>query len=115
MVSMTGLPAAHWDVDPLAHTEDWIISTATDASPGGAGRLVVERLTLPPGSVLPAQQESPLVWVGVQDGVLGLTLEGERLPFRWQPGAERTFRPGQFCHRSRQGRGCCCATRATIL
>ena len=96
MVAITGLPAAHWDVDPIAHTEDRIISTAIDASPGGSAHLVLERLTLPPGGALPVQEASPFVWVGVQDGALGLTLEGERLPFRWKSGAERTFRPGQY-------------------
>jgi hypothetical protein len=35
------------------------------------------------------------VWTEVGAGALGLTLEGEHLPFRWKSGTERTFRPGQ--------------------
>ena len=33
-----------------------------------------------------------MTWTEVREGVLGLTLEGERLPFRWVSGEERTFR-----------------------
>jgi hypothetical protein len=91
-----GHASERWDVDPIAHAVDYPISTSADALPGGAGRIVLERLTLPPGSALPPQEANPLVWTGVGAGVLGLTLEGEHLPFRWKSGAERTFRPGQY-------------------
>jgi hypothetical protein len=82
--------------DPIAHSVDYLISTSADALPGGSGRLVLERLTLPPGSALPAQEASPLVWTEIGEGAVGLTLEGEQLPFRWKSGAERTFRGGQY-------------------
>jgi hypothetical protein len=56
----------------------------------------LERLTLPLGSALPPQEASPFTWTEVGEGALGLTLEGEQLPFRWKSGAERTFRHGQY-------------------
>jgi hypothetical protein len=86
----------YWSTDPMAHDGQSVISTSADTLPGGAARLVVERLTLPPGSALPAHEASPLVWTGVGAGTLGLTLEGQHLPFRWKSGTERTFRAGQF-------------------
>ena len=56
----------------------------------------LERLTLPPGSALPPQEAQPWVWTEVGSGVLGLRLEGDKLPFRWKSGAERMFRHGQY-------------------
>jgi hypothetical protein len=85
-----------WGTDPIAHSVDFLISTSADALPGGSARVVLERLTLPPGSALPAQEASPLVWTEIGEGAVGLTLEGESLPFRWKSGAERTFRGGQY-------------------
>lgn len=82
--------------DPIAHSVEWLISTSTDTLPGGSARLRLERITLPSGSALPPQEASPLVWTEVGAGALGLTLEGEHLPFRWKTGTERTFRPGQY-------------------
>ena len=86
----------YWSTDPMAHDGESVISTSAEALPGGTARLVVEQLTLPPGNALPAQEASPLAWTGVEAGALGLTLEGEHLPFRWKSGAERTFRAGQY-------------------
>jgi hypothetical protein len=79
--------------DPLLHTHDVVISTVADAFPTGPGRLVLERLTLPPGSALPPETATPWVWTRVGAGVLGLTLEGERLPSDWKSGTEREFLP----------------------
>jgi hypothetical protein len=75
---------------------DFLISTSAEALPGGSARLLLERLTLPPGSALPPQEASPFTWTELGEGALGLTLEGEQLPFRWKSGAERTFRHGQY-------------------
>jgi hypothetical protein len=75
--------------DPLVHAVDFVISSSADELAGGSGRLALERITLPVGSSLPPQEASPLVWTEVGSGVLGLTLEGERLPFRWKAGQER--------------------------
>ena len=82
--------------DPIAHSVEWLISTSADALPGGSARVVLERMTLPPGSALPPQEASPLVWTEVGAGAVRLMLEGEQLPFRWKSGAERTFQQGQY-------------------
>jgi quercetin dioxygenase-like cupin family protein len=85
---------ATWD--PRAHHHGWLIEAVTFALPGGSGRLVLERLTLPPGSALPSQEANPLSWVAVWEGSLGLTLEGQDLPAMFPSGEERTFRSGQL-------------------
>jgi hypothetical protein len=85
-----------WGTDPIAHRVDFLISTSADALPGGSARVVLERLTLPPGSALPPQEVTPFVWTEIGEGAVGMTLEGEQLPFRWKSGAERTFRHGQY-------------------
>jgi hypothetical protein len=79
--------------DPLVHTHDVVISTVAETFPAGSGRLVLERVTLPPGSALPPQTARPWVWTRVGAGTLGLTLEGEHLPSRWDSGTEREFLP----------------------
>jgi hypothetical protein len=56
---------------------------------------VLDQLTLSAGSALPPLQAKPWVLTEVGSGTLGLTLEGEELPFRWQSGAERKFQRGQ--------------------
>ena len=84
------------DYDLTAYTVDYLISTSADDLPGGSGRIVLERLILPAGSVMSPMDSQPYVWTEVGAGALGLTLEGEHLPFRWKSGAERTFRPGQY-------------------
>jgi len=77
--------------DPLVHAMDFVISSSASDLPGGAGRLLLERVTLPPETALPPSKSDPLVWTEVGSGVLGLTLEGERLPYRWESGTERKF------------------------
>jgi hypothetical protein len=84
-----------WDTDPMAHTIDYPINAAHDALPGGSGQILLERMTLPPGSALPPQTVSPLVWYGTGVGRIGVMLEGDRLPFRWDPGEEREFSGGE--------------------
>jgi hypothetical protein len=81
-----------WAYDPVAYTAEYLITASPDGLPGGSSHLILDRLTLPPGSSLPPQGAGPLTWIEVREGVLGLTLEGERLPFRWTSGEERTFR-----------------------
>jgi hypothetical protein len=85
-----------WSYDQTIYTVDWLISTSADALPGGAGRIMLKRRTVPVSSALPAEEAQPFVWTEVGAGVLGLTLEGEQLPFRWKSGSERTFRPAQY-------------------
>jgi hypothetical protein len=93
----------HWDYDAEIYTTDYLISTSADTLPGGAGRIILERLTIPVGSALPAEEAWPFVWTEVGAGVLGLTLEGEQLPFRWKSGAERKFRPAQYLPALQEG------------
>jgi hypothetical protein len=84
-----------WSYDQIAYTTDYLIAASPDALPGGPARLILDQIIVPPGSALPPEDAAPLTWTEVATGVLGLTLEGERLPFRWTSGDERTFRPGQ--------------------
>lgn len=72
-----------------------LVASSIDALPGGSGQILLERLSLPPGSTL-VQEASPLVWTGIGEGALGLTLTGEHVPFHWESGQERTFRHGQY-------------------
>jgi hypothetical protein len=59
--------------------------------PAGSARVVLERLTIPPDAEVPAFTATGLDWLGIEEGRVGVTLEGEHLPFRWDPGEERTF------------------------
>jgi hypothetical protein len=79
------------DGDHLVHAMDFVISSSADDLPGGSARLLLERLTLPPRTALPPTEAGPLVWTQVGSGELWLTLEGERLPYRWASGEERRF------------------------
>jgi hypothetical protein len=88
----TSVDVSTWAYDPVVYSVEYLITASPDGLPGGPGQLIFERLTLPPGSTLPPQEAGPLTWTEVREGVLGLTLEGERLPFRWTSGEERTFR-----------------------
>jgi hypothetical protein len=79
--------------DPLVHTHDVVISTVAETFPAGSGHLVLQRVTLPPGSALPPEAANPWVWTRAEAGVLGLTLEGGHLPLGWDSGTEREFPP----------------------
>jgi hypothetical protein len=82
--------------DPVRQTLEVLIGGSTDGLLGCPCRLQVERFTLPPGSALPPLQANRWTWFAIGEGVLGLTLEGERLPYGFDAGEERTFRPGQY-------------------
>ena len=83
-----------WNQDPLVHTQQVLIYTPADRLPGGSGRLLLERVTLLPGSRLPPYAANPYQWTSVGAGTLGLTLEGQ-MPFLWEAGRERRLGPGQ--------------------
>jgi hypothetical protein len=83
-----------WGSDPLIHTQDVLLQAPSHTLPRGSVHLRLQRLTVPPGSTLPALEASPLMWLSVGDGVLGLTLEGQ-MPFLWEPGQERNLYRGQ--------------------
>ena len=91
----TSVDVPTWAYDPVVYEVEYLITASPDGLLGGPSHLVVERRTLPPGSALSPQEAEPLTWIDVSEGVLGLTLEGEKLPFRWTSGDERMFRQGQ--------------------
>lgn len=78
--------------DPAAHEFVFLIEAFTDALPGGSGRVVLERLTLAPGAALPPGEIGSYDWTALSGGTLGVTLEGDDLPFPWKAGEERTVR-----------------------
>ena len=79
--------------DPQGYADSFVIKRATDLATGSGGvtRVTLERLTLPPGTALDPYTKTQFDWIGIAAGRVGVTLEGERLPFRWDPGEERTF------------------------
>jgi hypothetical protein len=79
---------ATWD--PLAITFQHVITTymATLADPS---RVILERITLPPGTMLPPYAAGELERLAIEVGRLGLTLEGEGLPTLWDSGREQTL------------------------
>jgi hypothetical protein len=79
-------------MDAVGYRYEWLLEGFSAAMPGGSGRLVLERVTLPPGSALPPQEVSSFVWIEPDAGTLGLTLEGDELPFMWTAGEEQTVR-----------------------
>jgi hypothetical protein len=90
-----GFTVEGWASDPMAHTMDYPIDITAEDLPGGPAHVLLERITLPTGSSLPPQEISPLVAWGIAEGRVGVTLEGERLPFRWKSGEERDFAGGE--------------------
>lgn len=82
--------------DPTIHSLDVLINVATDASLECPCRLVLERYTVSPGNALGPQKADPLAWFALEKGELGLTLEGDRLPYTFESGQERTFSVGQY-------------------
>ena len=91
-IATTSIEANHASKfsDPQGGSDHRVITVGTDL-PGGVGWVTLERLTLPPGTALEPYAKSSFDWVGVAAGRLGVTLAGQRLPFRWDPGEERTF------------------------
>jgi hypothetical protein len=83
-----------WTENPLVHSLQVLLYTPADRLPGGSGRLLLERVTLPPGSRLPPYPANPYQWTSVGAGTLGLTLQGQ-MPFLWEAGRERRLGPGQ--------------------
>jgi hypothetical protein len=68
-----------------------VISSTSDALPVGRVRLRLDRLTVPPDTTLPAYEATDFDWFGIYAGRLGLTLVGEKLPFRWISGQEHVI------------------------
>ena len=82
-------------IDGMSGTWDtWI--EASPNLPGGPGQVTLQRVTLAPGAALPTYTQSDLDWLGIGGGRLTVRLEGERLPFRWKSGTERSFGVAQI-------------------
>ena len=96
LVYLQSGPELPFPRDAAVHNLEVLIDGETEAGLGCPCRLLLERLTLPPGSVLPPQEASPLTWFALGKGVLGLTLEGERLPYLFTSGNERLILAGQY-------------------
>jgi hypothetical protein len=75
--------------DPVDVNQTVVVDSSADGLPPGPARLALERLTLPPGAALPPFVVPEWSWVGLGSGQLGLTLEGEGLPYGWASGEER--------------------------
>jgi hypothetical protein len=89
-------PPRHFDSRVLTY-RTLIHSAAT--MPGGAIRVIMERVTVAPGTTLPTFLLRDNEWVGIGAGSVGVMLEGERLPLYWHAGEERAFAfPSSFPH-----------------
>lgn len=86
----TPLNATHFYSDPTGGRVDWVIVAAATL-PDDAAYAKVERITVLPGVALEPFTATGLEWIGIEQGRLGVTLDGEQLPFRWDAGEERTF------------------------
>jgi hypothetical protein len=82
--------------DPLVHKLEVLINGTTNGIVGCPCRILLERVTLSAGRALPPQEASRWTWFTLDKGVLGVTLEGERLPYLFKSGEERTFQVGQY-------------------
>jgi hypothetical protein len=76
--------------DPEGYADIFVIQAASTL-PSGSGRITLERMMLPPGTAMEPYAKQEFQWIGVAQGRVGATLEGERLPFRWDSGEERTY------------------------
>jgi hypothetical protein len=83
------------EFDTAFITYRYAIAT-TGKVPTGATRMVVERITIAPGAALPPFTLAENQWVGVEEGTVGVTLAGERLPLYWESGEEREFARDYF-------------------
>jgi quercetin dioxygenase-like cupin family protein len=90
---MATYPQAEFDTAFITYR---YIITTTGKMPAGAARFVVERFTMAPGSSLPSFTLAANQWVGIGEGTVGVTLEGDRLPLHWESGEEREFAPDYF-------------------
>lgn len=91
---------SEWDESQIVI--DGLVQPFTVEMPGGTAQVVLERLTLPPGSAMPAEA-AVIEGYGVETGTLGVTLDGDNLPYGWRPGEERTFGVGTMPRLIRPG------------
>lgn len=93
VVNLLLVPSAleNYSFDPLAIRFDDPLDYSIEDMPSGAVRAVLEQWVLHPGDEAPAYITGQFDWFGVVDGRIALSLEGERLPYRWVSGDERDF------------------------
>ncbi len=91
---------AEWDETRMI--AEALVPPFTTTLPGGAARVLLERLTLPPGAVV-VDESAPIEGIGIEAGTLGVTLAGDDVPYWAQPGVERTFGIGTMPRLVRPG------------
>jgi DNA-binding beta-propeller fold protein YncE len=79
--------------DPFHQQDEFLLESRSTTLPGGSGRLIAERLTLPPGSALAPYESGAWDWIEFAAGTLALTLDGEEMPDGWTAGEEQTIGP----------------------
>ena len=73
----------------LISKETALDTAAHEAIPPGESRVVFDRLTIPPGTLMTAEAATGQDWFDILTGRLGLTLIGDALPQGWESGRER--------------------------
>lgn len=82
------------NIDPSDGQSIPLVQAATTL-PTRSGQVALEKVAIPPDEAMPPYAATAMDWIAVADGRVGIRLEGERLPFRWEEGEERTFGAGQ--------------------
>jgi hypothetical protein len=82
--------------DVAIHDLQVLVGGRTDEGVACPCRLVLEQVTVLPGAALPPQVADPLTWFAFEQGEVGLTGEGDRLPYPLKSEKERTFHVGEY-------------------
>ena len=78
------------EYDPAVITRETALNVeAHEAIPPGQSRIVFDRLTIPPGTLMTAEAATGQDWFDIVTGNLGLTLIGDSVPQGWESGRER--------------------------
>ena len=82
------------DYDRAVIAKETALDTeAHEALPPGTSRVVFDRLTIPPGTLMTAEAATGQDWFEIDTGQLGLTLISDALPPGWESGRERELSP----------------------
>jgi hypothetical protein len=78
------------DYDRAVISKESALDTAAhEAIPPGESRIIFDRLTIPPGTLMAAEAATGQDWFDILTGNLGLTLIGDALPPGWESGREQ--------------------------